>query len=441
MLSKEQIELEQEILGAIFNKPMLLAQAKDVIKGNMFLVDRHKNIYNCILKFMEEGLTLDYINFVERFKEITKDLGGPAYISEIASCYPWDHGFSTKLKLLIDRYKKDKILKMVKKFDDTLTTEKMIKSMEETLEAVYKSEFKEDIDVADNGAKYIQWLYNTEEDEGIKSGFPKMDKTLGGFRKGRLITIFARSGVGKTTFSLQIALNMALAGNKVLYASGEMDFKEVFSKMAASTLNMDYEDITNKNLNEEKRLQVVEVIDTLVNNYFYVTNETEFSSLISEIKLFKLKYGVDAIFVDYVNKYTSGIRGEKLTERIGVISSKLKALALEENIVVVLVAQANRVVDRYTTTDIVEKINTDDIQDSARIEQDSDQIIALYRNIKFQDRAYKERMFKEGKLDYNSKMADKNPECINVIIKKNRHGTIDTFAMKWKGRYSKITER
>ena len=440
MLSKEEIELEQEILGAIFNKQMLLSKAKNVIKPKMFLLDKHRNIYNCILKFVEEGLSLDYINFVERFKEITKDMGGPAYISEIASCCPWDHGFSTKLKLLIDRYKKHEILKMVRKFDDTLTTENMIEAMEKTLEAVYKSEFKDEIDVADNGAKYIQWLYNTEEDEGIKSGFPKLDRTLGNFRKGRLITVFARSGVGKTTFSLQIALNMALKGSKVLYASGEMDFKEVFSKMAASTLNINYEDINNKNLDEEKRIKVVEVVDTLVNNYFYVTNETDFSSLISEIKLFKLKYGIDAVFVDYVNKYTSGVRGEKLTERIGVISSKLKAMALEENIVVVLVAQANRVVDRYTTSDIVEKINTDDIQDSARIEQDSDQIIALYRNIKFQDKAYRERMFKEGKLDYNSKMADKNPECINVIVKKNRHGNIDTFAMKWKGKFSKITE-
>ena len=88
---------------------------------------------------------------------------------------------------------------------------------------------------------------------------------------------------------------------------------------------------------------------------------------------------------------------------------KLKTLAMNEDICVVLVAQANRVVDRRTGDIAVEKIDSSDIQDSARIEQDSDQVIALYRNIKLDDKQYRDMMFKQGKLNYNSKEADKNP--------------------------------
>ena len=51
----------------------------------------------------------------------------------------------------------------------------------------------------------------------------------------------------------------------------------------------------------------------------------------------------------------------------------------------------------------LEKIDSSDIQDSARIEQDSDQVIALYRNIKLDDRVYRDMMFRQGKLRYNSK--------------------------------------
>ena len=49
-------------------------------------------------------------------------------------------------------------------------------------------------------------------------------------------------------------------------------------------------------------------------------------------------------------------------------------------------------------------------------------------------------MFKQGKLNYNSKEADKNPECMNAVIIKNRHGQRGTCALRWNGRYSRVTD-
>ena len=63
-----------------------------------------------------------------------------------------------------------------------------------------------------------------------------------------------------------------------------------------------------------------------------------------------------------------------------------KNLAVEENLCVVLIAQANRIVDKKGGDAAVEKLESSDIQDSARIEQDSDQVIGLYRNVKLDDK-------------------------------------------------------
>ena len=52
-------------------------------------------------------------------------------------------------------------------------------------------------------------LYGENEDIGIKSGLTNLDNILGKFQAGRMIGIFARSGVGKSTVAIQIALNMA----------------------------------------------------------------------------------------------------------------------------------------------------------------------------------------------------------------------------------------
>lgn len=67
------------------------------------------------------------------------------------------------------------------------------------------------------------------------------------------------------------------------------------------------------------------------------------------------------------------------------------------------------------------------------------QVIGLYRDLKFDDKAYRDFMFKKGKIDYYSMEADKNPNCINAIIMKNRHGKGETCALKWDEKYSRVT--
>ena len=156
--------------------------------------------------------------------------------------------------------------------------------------------------------------------------------------------------------------------------------------------------------------------------------------------MYKLQNSLDVVFVDYINKYIDFSDRDLMTNKLGKISGMLKTLAMEEDICVVLIAQANRIVDKKTGDMAIERIESTDIQDSARIEQDSDQVIALYRNIKLDDKLYRDTLFKQGKLNYNSKNAEENPECMNAVIIKNRHGDRGTCALKWNGRYSRVTD-
>lgn len=84
---------------------------------------------------------------------------------------------------------------------------------------------------------------------------------------------------------------------------------------------------------------------------------------------------LDVVFVDYINKYIDFSDKDLMINRLGKISGVLKTLAMEEDICIVLLAQANRIVDKKGGDMAVEKIDSSDIQDSARIEQDSDQVI------------------------------------------------------------------
>ena len=58
----------------------------------------------------------------------------------------------------------------------------------------------------------------------------------------------------------------------------------------------------------------------------------------------------------------------------------------------------------------------------------------------YNDKMYRENLFNQGKLKYNSKNADDNPECMNAVIIKNRHGDRGTCALRWHGRYSRVSD-
>jgi replicative DNA helicase len=440
MLTNQEVEIEQEILGGLFNNNDLLIKAKETIKANMFKVAEHRAIYKAFTEMKADGYNIDLLNFLEHNKDKTKNFGGVAYVGNVTGASPSDANFESKLKILVENYKRHTIKDLIPKIADTSDLAELTSNLETTLKTVYESDTAKKVDLESNYENYLNWIYEDKQNIGYKSGLKPLDEVLGNFQPKRLITIFARASVGKSTVAIQIALNMALQEHRVVYASGEMSELEVLGKMASSKLKIPYKKIINKKLNEDEKLKIAELTTTLLNNKFYITNETNINKLISEIKSYKLQNGLDVVFIDYVNKYTNGIDGHSLSEKIGVVTYALKDLALKENICVVLLAQCNRLADKNNNADYVsDKITEADIQDSARIEQDSDQLIALYRNKKLDDEVTKNSLHQQGKLNYLSMDASINPHCINFVICKNRHGERKTLAFSWDGKYSNVS--
>lgn len=433
ILSNGQIQLEQEILGAMFKDSNLIIEAKNRIKAEMFLYSKHRRIYLGILEMVKEKLEIDLVTFLEHHKKVIGEMDGVAYVSEIFACSVSSLAFNTKLKLLVDNYKKHLYLKATDKINGDMNLEEIESEIEEAKVKIHKCSLKKEIDINAQYDEYINWLYDENRDKGISSGLLYVDKYLGNFQKGRLITVFARSGVGKTTFSLQLASNMALSGHKVFYGSAEMTRNQIFNKIAGSYLSLSTKAIDEDSILKEDKDSISKFMANLINKKIYVSMETNFEKFVNEIKVYKMQNSLDIVFVDYINKYVDFSDKDLMTNRLGRISGVLKTLAMEEDICIVLLAQANRMVDKRGGDIPLEKIDSGDIQDS-------DQVIALYRNIKLDDRVYRDMMFRQGKLRYNSKNADENPECMNVVVIKNRHGSRGTCALKWNGRYSRVSD-
>lgn len=200
MLESGQVQLEQEILSSILKNSELIITAKEVIKPYMFLYEPHVNIYLGIMEMVNKKMSIDLVNFLEYQRENITSMDGVSYVTEIYTCNPSDHGFNTKLELLIRGYKKHLYVEMCKNISRGMSVEEIEAEVENTKINIHKCQIKKELDITQEYDEYLKWLYNENRDQGIKSGFYYIDKYLGNFQKGRLITVFARSGVGKVHF-------------------------------------------------------------------------------------------------------------------------------------------------------------------------------------------------------------------------------------------------
>src|ERR1051325_2361380 len=86
----------------------------------------------------------------------------------------------------------------------------------------------------------------------IPSGFPSLDKLLGGgFRRRDLVALGGDVGSGKSALALPVALRTAARGYPVVYFSGEMDEERLMERALAIEGKIAIDELRNATLSEE----------------------------------------------------------------------------------------------------------------------------------------------------------------------------------------------
>lgn len=265
-------------------------------------------------------------------------------------------------------------------------------------------------------------IYNQDHPEakslGIPTGFVDLDKIVR-INPGSMILIAARPGVGKTTFSLNIAEHMAFKCKiPLVYLSLEQTPQDIFKKILSSQLEIPYEDIINHRLKSEEFQEVIEFQEGLANNIL-VTHNPRWT--IPELRLHMMRcvdsFGVKALFIDYlqlVKTISSQKKNSTKYTDITEISQDIKQLALELNIPIICVSQLSRDVEKRQDG----KPQLSDLRDSGALEQDADVVIMLHR--------------------WDAKDKYDRPGRAMASVKKNRYGQLDDVELVHKFEISKF---
>lgn len=285
----------------------------------------------------------------------------------------------TAYKILKEYTKKREVFNLAKQMQmEVRNIEDSDIFIEKAISELQKIEFQTEKDesFAEQVAKTAEMIETSirkKKSYDYYTGFFDLDALTDGLHQGELTVIGARPGVGKTTFSLQIAEKIASKNKNVAYVSLEMSEEQIIQKLIARKTRVNSRKIRNGDLTQEEidkiGLACGEVSELPIS---ILTKANTIQQIEIEARRMKNRDKLDLLVIDYLQLVRNIGNFKSREQEVADISRTLKLLSLELEIPIIALCQLNRNASKNEPT-------LADIRESGSIEQDADNVIFLYQ--------------------------------------------------------------
>lgn len=432
------VEAEQSVLGSVLIDPKCLNDVAVQVKPDYFYIPQHKEIYKAISSMYELSQTIDFVSLLEKLKKdgVYDEAGGKAYLTQLVQTVPSPANVLTYVAIMRERYYARSLMTAAQDIikdinENTMDSGKLLDSAEQR---IYEIRQGREI----SGLTHIKSVIENETYDrlskmadpetrndyiGIPSGIGELDKMITGLNKSDLIILGARPGMGKTSFALNIARNVAVGtGKTVCFFSLEMTRDQLAQRMLSSEAGIKSEKLRTGELEESEWARLAQAGENLSRADIYFDESSAITVPEMKAKLRRMKK-VDLVIIDYLGLMKSARQTENRVQEVSEITRNLKIMAKELKVPVIACAQLSRGTE---TKGKSHKPALSDLRESGSIEQDADIVLFLYRDTYYDN----ERADDEDKADPNQ------AEC---IVAKNRHGEIGKVDLYWDGQFTRFT--
>ena len=213
----------------------------------------------------------------------------------------------------------------------------------------------------------------------VRSGFMDLDSLLGGFKRGDLVIVAARTGVGKSALLLNFARNAAVGQHgTVAFFALEMSAVQIAMRLLSAEADVDATRLRLGAHGEAEEARIMHEIGALGEAAIFIDDSAVLTvpEIRSRCRRLQSEHGLDLVCVDYLQLLHSSAPGEgnRATE-LGRITRMLKEMARELETPVVAAAQLSRAVESRTPH--IPMLS--DLRESGSIEQDADVVMFIYR--------------------------------------------------------------
>ena len=215
---------------------------------------------------------------------------------------------------------------------------------------------------------------------GLSTGLSAVDDKINGLSKSDLILLAARPGMGKTSFALNVALNVAKASGKaVAVFSLEMSKEQLVTRVLSNEALVENGRLISGNLRESDWVKIAEAASTLSRTDIKIDDNPLLTVADMNAKCRRIE-NLGLVVIDYLQLMTSaggkGYSGENRQQAVSDISRMLKIMAKELQVPVLCLSQLSRANEKRDD----KRPMLSDLRESGAIEQDADIVLFLYRD-------------------------------------------------------------
>lgn len=208
---------------------------------------------------------------------------------------------------------------------------------------------------------------------GVPSGLGRLDWLLGGWQPGRVYTVAARPGHGKSILAGQLAAHAATVCRvPTLVSSIEMSAPQLLLRMVASLSGVPLRRGIPSGREEAVRAAVAR-LQAAPLHIDDAASGLSLADLRSRVRLGVRQHGIGLVLIDYLQLLSGTSQARTRLEELSEVSRGVKMLARAEEVPIVQLAQLRRLSESASRAP-----QLSDIRESGSIEQDSDVVIALW---------------------------------------------------------------
>lgn len=431
------IQAERAVLGGL----MLDNRAWDQVAGRVskgdFYRREHQLIFDAIDTLAELGKPFDVVTLAEELEGFghLDEIGGLVYLGTLASDTP----SAANIRSYADIVREHSVVRQLihvgteiadsgfqtegRKSDDLLDeAERKVFEIAEQRQRGVGGGFQPTKTLVKTALEQIEQLYESDDPlTGTTTGFTDLDDATSGLQDSDLIIVAGRPSMGKTTFAMNMAENVAIKARKpVAVFSMEMPGEQLAMRMLSSLGRVELGRIRSGKLLDDEWPRLTSAVSILAEAPIHIDDTPALTPSDLRARARRLKRECDGelglIVIDYM-QLMQAPGTENRTNEIGLISRSLKALAKELKVPVIALSQLNRGLEQRTNKRPI----MSDLRESGSIEQDADVIIFIYRD-----------------EVYNDDLPEEEKGKAEIIIGKQRNGPLANIKLTFLGKYTKF---
>ena len=429
------LEAERAVLGSILIESKTINEVADKLKAEHFYLPEHQAIYRVMIAKMMNNEVIDIVTVLDALKSDGFFSGeeGKGYLLKLAQSVPSIGNVGRYATIVREQADIRRLIGAARSIlDDAMDGSEdfnvLLDSAEQRVYDIRQGRYEGGLTpiadtIASNYEKYNS-MSNPEERAllvGIPTGLETLDRITTGLNRSDLIVVGARPGVGKSTFLLNVARNVAVEQHRTVAVFNlEMSKEQMVNRMLSSEARVSGKQLRIGNLTPAEWNRIAAAASVLSSAPIYLDDTPGVTAQEMKARLRRIP-NLGAVFIDYLQLMHSAVRIDNRVQEVSEITRSLKILAKELNVPIVVCAQLTRASEKQRRPSLV------DLRESGSIEQDADQVLFLYRE--------------EMHIDQMDDPSTVEIGTGEIIVGKNRHGELGSVKMNFSGEFTKFSDR